>query len=202
MKSTALQKFLTVIILFGGGVILYFVLAYAIRVFSALDNQVAASIIAAVGTILAALVATLYAQRRSAIREIAESHRPKKVEIYSRFMDVLIENQKNSNKGLEQDDLTEKFVDFFYEFTKDTLVWASPSFLRAYRAFKDAGGKGGVNLLLLMDDMLREIRADLNISNKGIQRGDLIKMFLKDSSELDRALAGEHPMPMIPESSN
>ena len=154
------------------------------------DKQVTASIVAATGTLFAALATVLYSQRRSKERDISEAHRPQKVELYKRFMEILMmvlrmskaDESENEAKALPNTELEE----FFYGFTRDIIVWGSPGVIQAYKRFRTNDEQGTVLSLLLVDDLLRAIRQDLGNSNKGLKRGDLVKLFLRDPDEVDK----------------
>jgi hypothetical protein len=189
-RITLILSFLFLIIL---GIGAYYLISYIIFIFRALDNQVAAAIIASMGTVLAAVGATLYVQKRTKEREIFEAHRQQKIEMYNRFMELLSGALSPAAAGEEisSEEISEKYIEFFKEFTRVTIVWASPEFIRAFQKFRIQASEGGTNVLFLVDDILREIRADLKNSNQGIERGGLVKMFLKDPTELDAAIVKE-----------
>ena len=46
-------------------------------------------------------------------------------------------------------------------------------------------------MLLIMDDIMQAMRKDLGLSNWGLVRGDLMKMFLTDPETLDKMLVEE-----------
>ena len=56
----------------------YAFLRYVLNLLLSIDKQVAASIVVASGTVLAAVGVALYSQRRTKEREIAEAHRPQR----------------------------------------------------------------------------------------------------------------------------
>ena len=142
-------------------------------------------------TRLAAVAAALYVQRRTKERDIAEAHRPQKIEVYGRFMETVFEvlkRSKDETADSSQEAFEKEYLDFFVTFTRDLIVWGSPGVIKAYENFR-RGVSSDPAVLLLVDDILREIRKDLGNSNWNIKRGDLIKMVLKDPGELDKALS-------------
>ncbi len=54
------------------------------------ESQVAAAIIAFSGTVIAGIATVVISQQRSKSREIAEAHRPKKIELYNSFITTMI----------------------------------------------------------------------------------------------------------------
>ena len=172
----------------------YELLKIVLGLLSSIDKQVAAAIIAASGTVLAAVAAALYVQRRTREREIFEAHRPQKIEIYKQFMETVtnvLRKSKDENADTSSEALAKEYEDFFIDFTRDLIVWGSPNVIKAFENFRLGSTVSGTNAVLLVDDILREIRNDLGNSNRGINRGDLIKLFLKDPQELDKMIQKE-----------
>jgi hypothetical protein len=156
-----------------------------------IDKEITATIIATSGTILVAVGTLVYSQRRAKERDIAEAHRARKVEIYSEFMKMIVDvlrHTKAKERRADLPDLPSNVEEFFYKFTQESIVWASPGIIQGWHRFKVASQTGNVDVLLLIDDILREIRRDLGNSNKGLGRGHLIRLFINDPEKLDQAL--------------
>jgi hypothetical protein len=149
------------------------------------DPQLLAAIIAAVGTVLAAVGTVVYSQARTKQLEIAEAHRPRKVEVYSNFMTALVELLRRTKRGqLEGITEDEEFVERFYVFKRDLIVWGAPGVIKAYRRFELGANEGSARKRILrIDTILREIRKDLGNKTWTLPRGALIQMFLTDPIE-------------------
>jgi hypothetical protein len=149
-----------------------------------IDKEIAATIIATSGTVLVAVGTLIYSQRHSKERDLAEAHRAKKAEIYNEFMRVIVDVLKKSKaRDPSLPSLPEDLQEFFYSFTRDSIVWASPNIIQSWYRFKKGSVAGSTEVLLLVDDILRDIRKDLGNSNKGLQRGHLIRLFVSDADE-------------------
>ena len=152
------------------------------------------NIIAAFVASLTAVFGYWYTQRQSKLRDISESHRPKKAKLYNTFMDILERVLRptiyKDEEEIDPDDLPDDIKDLFFEFNRGLIVWGSPSMIKTWLKFRVETSKPSVgnNPLLLMDDVLRSIREDLGNSNADLKKGDLIKIFLKDPTELDEKL--------------
>jgi hypothetical protein len=157
---------------------------------STLNENVAATVIAACATVIVSVVTVVYNQRQNKAREIAESHRPQKIEVYQRFMEKAVVGLLRASKQHQTN--TPKFQkelqNLFMKFTGDVIVWGSPGVLRAYSDFR-ACDEGEHRILLELDNMLREIRTDLGNSNWGLDPGDLIALFLTDPESLAQVIA-------------
>ncbi len=160
-----------------------------------LEKEITGAIIATVGAIVLGFGTVVGNQRHSKNQEIRESHRPQKIEVYKRFMDTAVvatlreagtKDEQSANANREKE-----LKDFFHSFTADLILWGSQGVLKAWRKFRVGTIHGGANPLLLLDDILREIRSDLGNSNRGLNRGDLTSLFLKDPDELKSQSKGK-----------
>lgn len=154
------------------------------------ESQVSAAIIAATGTVLAGVAAVIFSQQRAKSREIAESQRPHKIEVYNGFIRKMIaflikfKDTKGTARKIADDKELQKF---FMEFTSQVILWGSPDVIRKYAAFRRAGDAKGSETILAMDDLLRSMRADLGNRGWTLQRGDLVKLLLTDPEKLDES---------------
>ncbi|MCH8150607.1 MAG: hypothetical protein IH987_21980 [Planctomycetes bacterium] len=148
----------------GGPYVLWVLFKSVFLWLSAQESQVGAAIIAAAATVLAAVGAVTLSQQRTKAREVSESHRPQKIDLYSRFikkvMEVMYKYDKDkSENAMIKDTELEKF---FQDFTTDLVLWGSPGVVRAYANFRRANKNGGsLNNIVVMDDVIRAMRKDL-----------------------------------------
>jgi len=155
---------------------------------TAQESQIGAAIIAFVSTVGGGIGAVLIAQQRSKSREIAESHRPKKIKIYNNFITTmigLIQKHKDSDTtALESD---KDMQNFFFDFTTQIVLRGSPGVLRHYANLRKEGQapKRNLIIIMIMDDMIQAMQKDIGLSNRGLSRGDLMKMFLTDPESLN-----------------
>ena len=120
------------------------------------ESQVAAATIAFAGTVIAGIGAVVVSQQRTKARDIAESHRPKKTELYSEFITQVVGLMRDHKGKKELDPKTSKRLeDFFFNFTTRVMLWGSPGVLQHYSEFRRVGQQTDPNVLLLMDDILR-----------------------------------------------
>lgn len=159
-----------------------------------LDANIAAAIVAASATVIVSVLTVVYNQRKTKQREIAESHRSQKIELYKRFMDEAVVGLlrlvgKRSDKSIDDEDVQKEIEEFYFKFTGDVIVWGSPNVIKAYIAFR--GSADQKHILLKLDDMLRAIRHDLGNSNWALERGQLIGLFLTDPQELKKLMETE-----------
>lgn len=154
------------------------------------ESQVAAAMIMLAGTVIVGVAAVVYSQQRAKARDTAETHRPKKVEVYGGFIANLIRMIRSQKQGRSfEPKVHEEVENFFYDFTKDLMLWGSPTVLLRYRSFRTVDSTSGVDAILLLDDVLSAMREDVGLSNIGLFRGDLIQLLLTEPSDADAFVA-------------
>ena len=160
---------------------------------SELPTEVLAALIGSIATILVGIFGVLWNQRSLQRRQIREAHREPKREVYTEFVDKIIIDTLTRSGQLKdpriQKKATEELAKTYQNFVGKLMVWGSPGFMKAFRDFKEAGAQGDYGVLLYVDDMIREMRADLGHDDRGLARGDVIKLLLNDPQEIDRLLA-------------
>jgi hypothetical protein len=150
-----------------------------------LDEKLSAAIIAACTTVFVSVATVVYTQQKTKSREIDNSHRPQKMEIYKRFMDKAVVGllKASKEKKFETPEFQKELEELFFTFTADVIVWGSPAVIRAYTAFRNTGANP--DIVLRIDDLMQAMRKDLGNSNWTLNRGDLIKLFITDPEKLD-----------------
>ena len=70
----------------------------------------------------------------------------------------------------------------FSDFARDLMVWGSVDVIRQYATFRNstAGAQSPQDILWRFEDLIRAIRADLGHSNDGLERGNLLSLFVND----------------------
>lgn len=150
-----------------------------------LDEKISAAIIAACATVFVSVATVVYTQQKTKSREIDNSHRSQKMEIYKQFMDKAVIGllKASKEKKIESPEYQKELEDLFFAFTGDVIVWGSPAVIRAYTSFRNTGSNP--DIVLRIDDLLQAMRKDLGNSNWTLNRGDLIKLFITDPESLD-----------------
>ncbi len=193
-----IQPFLALVVLLAvsGGIVygIGLLSMRAIRALSGFESEFAAALVATSGTVLIGIITLVLTQRESKRRDIREAHRVEKVAIYKRFMDTAIVDMLKRTTGgteLSDDQMVQLYQEFFITFTADMIIWGSPGVIQAFRRFRIGTAnqpQNAQNALMLIDELLREIRKDLGNSNWRIAPGDLFSAFLKDPNDIKTLL--------------
>jgi len=179
--SIALGIILLAIIIF----LIVWMIIGLIHLFSTLQKEVIASIIAVTGTILVSVfsvTATKYYERK---RIIDQEIRNKKIPMYESFVEFwfkVLNNQKLDGKPISEKEM----MGFFIGFTQQIMVWGSDSVIKKWSEFRlklsSLPGKQNFDYSLLFEfeALLLEIRKDTGHKNKKLLKGDLLGLFIND----------------------
>mgnify|MGYP005814393581 FL=1 len=127
----------------------------------------------------------LYTQSQIKNREIEEAHRSRKVEIYKGFLDMVARLMAKDNPHVSlKAPKEQELINFLVGFKTDVILWGSPKVINAHLNFEKVSNSGG-NVLFAVDELYQAIREDIGLSNKGLEKHQLMKMYLKDPGELD-----------------
>lgn len=152
------------------------------RVFADPDPQVAAASALAGATVVVVPLTRWYDRRR--LRE--EPLQSRKVEVYERFIRGFLDNFFDNKRGGMDD---EKVASFMFGVTPDLTIWASDdvvrrwSLLRRRWANADPSQEPDSSKLYELEALLLSIRSDLGHSNKGLEDGDLLGLWVNDVGE-------------------
>ena len=153
------------------------------------DAKIASTIIAGMFTIFAGLTAVIITQRQTKLRDIAEAHREKKIEIYNKFITAATTMIGAQNEYSDIKSLTDKeLFSIMFNFKKDILLWGSPEVIKAQLKLERVTQENSNLILFAVNDIYKAMRKDIGLSNSGLGNNELIKLFMIDSEEMDNAL--------------
>jgi len=180
-----MKNFISSLLLFGVfGVFLYGIMKAAIIIYNA-DIKIIVAIIASLSAVLGAFFTQYFIKKR----EEQNAHRDKKIEIYNEFIDIAQRMVASKNENLNIKKVTdEELQDFFFRFNRDIILWGSPGVIKTFLEFKNASHNSikGKELLVLINNLYKEFRKDIGLSNWGLNSNELIKINLSDPEELDK----------------
>lgn len=149
----------------------------------------ATAVVSASAVIAAAVFSAIITQGQIKEREIAESHRVQKIVVYDDFAELYLELLQTTKYARDPQQLAkaqQEVVDHMFQFSKRAMLWASPEVLLAWNRFRSANEPSSSNeeVVFRADDVLQAMRTDLGLSNHGLERGDLVKMYISDPQNL------------------
>ncbi|WP_205043273.1 hypothetical protein [Rhodanobacter glycinis] len=180
---------LALALLFGTAYLLWVVVTQLLKFLANANPSVSAAVVGAMATVLVGVGGALYTQAQIKRREIEDAHRSRKVEIYKGFLDVVAKVMARTNEKVSLEPISDQaLVDFLVEFKTNIILWASPKVINAQLNFEKVSSSGG-NSLIAVDQLYKAIREDIGLSNRSLDKHQLIKMYLSDPDEMDRASA-------------
>jgi hypothetical protein len=160
-----------------------------------ISPEVVAALVAAVATVLGSVATVVVGQNRSKRRELEEAHRQRKVEVYSKFIEGVTDVLRSAaGQGGGKLEKSRRFIDFFFKFTTDLILWGSPSVISAWSEFRDRAGESAApQTLQRMEKLLRAIRADLGHDDRQLPEGAVVKLYLTSGTDFTSPAPGSPP---------
>ena len=191
MKQKTLQ-WIIIAIFIGVGIVLIYgtwsIGASFTSLMADLSPEYISSLFAAVFTALAGVSAVVVTQWNTKSRQIEDSHRPKKVEIYSKFVSqVLKQVREYDEEKKETLQPTDDLVKFLVKWNTELIVWGSQEVVKAYLDFRKVSEQDG-NVFRAMDNILKAIRKDIGLKSWKLTNMELIQIILKNPDEIETFL--------------
>ena len=189
-KLKKLVNFILGLLMLSGFIYLgYLIPTELVSILKGFQKEVLVALIGAMATVFVGIAAAIISHKQSKQRDIDESHRPKKVEIYKTFLDAVSGVMASENKNVSKNGLSnQELIDYLVEFKTDILLWGSPKVISKQLEFEKVSRKGG-NVISAVDNLYKAIREDIGLSNKGLNNHELVKMYLSNPEELDSIIA-------------
>lgn len=179
--SKRLKFFLAFIILILFGLFIWYLAPGVWRLFSDLQKEVAAALIAAVATVFVSVVSVTLGKYYERKRLIEQELRGKKIPIYEQFIDFIFQlmmSEKINGKQMSEKEMQS----FFSRFTQILMVWGSDEVVKRWSSYRTLLAKGGATTesMFELEKLFLAIRRDTGHKNKDISRGDLLGLFVND----------------------
>lgn len=184
VMARVLSPLLGLILLAAIGYGLYEILRMGLTALAGLDKGVKAAIVAASATILVSVITVVIGNVYASRVQIQKENRDRKIPVYEdlftfffRFM-----NQEKSGEVVGE----REFAQFSEQFNRQFMVWGSDDVVSAYvkwRMFITDEKKQQLEPqenLFLFEDLVYAIRKDLGHTNKGLNTGDILSLFVND----------------------
>jgi hypothetical protein len=146
--------------------------------------QLASSIVSAGGIVLVAVLSSHLSKRAEQRREIDQEQRAKKAQVYEEFLDYWFAVIRGVRRRLPEDERKEMDNIYYGSVPQQMVAWASEEVLREYAAHAAPLAPEDKDVAILdFEGVLFAIRKDLGYNNEGLQRGDLMRLFLTGVDE-------------------
>ena len=173
-------------IIIGAGIYgVWLAVVFFVNALSSADPKISAAILGGMATVFVGLTAVIITQNQTKLRDREEAHRASKVEIYKRYLETIAALLAGTNDNVSLKAPTEQeLVDYLVQFKTEILLWGSPEVIKMQLEFQFASENDG-NIFIAVNNLHKAIRADIGLSNKGLNNLELVKMYLSDPTELD-----------------
>ncbi len=183
-QQTKWWQVVLVIFLFAGMAVgTFYLVKWLVLIFSGLQKEVAAAIVAAVGTVLVSVISVIVGKYFERKRSIEQELREKKIPMYNGFVEFLFKvlMADKIGKKMSEKDMTMYFI----KFTQELLVWGSDEVVSLWsnyrRYFVDRDKiDTSFNNMFELEKLLLAIRKDTGHKNKGLNKGDVLGLFIND----------------------
>lgn len=147
-----------------------------------LQKEILAAIIAGSSTIIVSVVSITIGKYYERKLIIEEELRQKKIPMYVEFVGFwfkLIMVEKIGRKITEKE-----LIEYFNKFTQQLLIWGSDGVVKQWSELRgltiNASDASNFNNMFEFEKLLYEIRKDIGHKNKGLNKGDLLGLFIND----------------------
>lgn len=165
-----------------GSLVLIFCILFVwnlIAWFFSIEKTVLASIIAGIFAIFS-LIFTYWKEKQKSIKE---SHREKKIEIYSIFFEIMFEiMQQTKNNQSEDEGALKSVSERWLELTRGVLFYGSPKVIKSIADFKveTAEKVEPTKVIRSTGNIMLAMREDIGLSNNGLDELSIHQVYIND----------------------
>lgn len=150
-------------------------------------SDVSKTIAGGVIAIIVAIASHAFAKHYEYRNTVKVESRAKRIPVYEEFIRFMLKDMLLNKGGTMKE---AKIISFFADFTPKLALWGNDEVFRAYLDFRSFGlsnvKEKNTDILFLFEDVVWKMRQDLGYKNNGLNKGDVIKMFVTDYSTLEK----------------
>jgi hypothetical protein len=178
--------------------LVYELVNFFVELLKALDPNLAGGLVTASTTIFVSIIAITLGKYFERKKEVESHFREKKVQIYDEF---LIEFYKLFSLEDENRDTEEKepksdldLVPLLRDWQRKIILWGGADVVSSYIKWMKhiSTNEPNAHSIFLTEDFFKALRKDIGLSSKGLIKGDLIHLILRNS-DLFLTLAKKNP---------
>lgn len=184
------KTLLGLVILAGLAIAAFFVLKYLflyiakgviwlVSIAEKMEAVVIVAILSAVVTVLSMIFGKVIEQRQNTKRYLYG----KREEPYRQFIEIVYKIQERTKTNIEYPE-SEMISDLF-GISKGLTLWGSNRVVKKWMKFRTSStnNSDSTNTLLILEDIIFEIRRDMGHRRGLLKKGDLLKFFINDVDE-------------------
>ena len=183
-EPTTIRTILGIIVFFGFIWLVFLAGSSLASVFLILNPNVAAAIVAAFATVAVSIITVYIGKNLEAKSLILKEQRENKVPVYEELLKFIFEYQFAEKTGRPLRSGPE-LAEFLSAHTQKVMIWGSDEMIAAWVKLRTATRvieqkDDGKDLLLKYEALILAIRKDLGHKNKGMNRGDILRLTIDD----------------------
>ena len=169
---------------------LYFLVRSVGNFLSSLDQPLIVAILAAAVAIITSTITVVVGRFLERKKEIESHFRQRKYDQYDEMLSIIYSMAEASPQAMT----SEEYVKRLRQWQQKLILFADPKTIRAFVKWMSflKAGVPTIRTIILMEEFFQSLRADLGVSNRGIQQGDFAHLMLKHG-ELFVAAAKTNP---------
>ena len=197
MKLNTVKKAIPLVLGIFLGIFLWAILELLFNSLESSDVRIVVAIIAATGTFVSGIILAiinnsrvrsreLEIQEKIREREIDESHRQNKVEIYNGFLKLVSAFMQGENSNNKKKTPTSKQSQVEIEkFQNGIMLWGGPKVIAAFLNYRKESLKTTKEMFTSIDNLHKCLREDIGLSNEGLDNFEMIQMYLSNPNEIE-----------------
>ena len=171
-------------------VVFWWIISAVYAFFFGLDKSIASAIVAGMVAVFGIVFA--YWKERRKIAE--ETHRNKKIDVYTPFLNMIFTVMKKTNVHATPDQSNNpvgqylnspEFFDTLFELKKGMTFYGSPEVIKAMNIWqiKASNSNSGLDQMSSIGDLLLAMRKDIGLSNRGLTSLSIFQMNISEDIE-------------------
>ncbi|WP_313131303.1 hypothetical protein [Anaerocolumna sp.] len=133
-----------------------------------------------VGVVISSIVARIVEYRFNVKKYLFD----KREQPYEQFISMVYKTMEDSNKPDQNKMSEEDMISMVSEFSKGLTLWGSNRVVKKWLKYRKQSIKnGGAETLILMEDIIYEIRRDVGLGRR-LKKGDMLSFFINDIETL------------------
>ncbi len=181
MKNSSM--FFSLIVVIISGFFIYKIIELVLDKILSMNNDIVIAVVAVSGTIMISVFSLIIANLYEKKKIIREEQSEKKRDIYTKFI-YFIFDTLFAGELKEKKKTNEEIIAFLVGFMQELIPWGGDQVVNSFVAFRQttitATDPKSPLLLLSLEELLFAIRKDLGHSNKGLNKGDILRLFIND----------------------
>ena len=167
------------------------------KLFLSAGTNIKVAVISFIGTAIVSVLTIVISKHIEKEADFRRAQYQSKLETYKKFLDDFLattlldtaENNLKSNKDKQESIKLQKQMDAIRCFIKNVILWGSDEVIHStsiwmFHLRTQNGDTDKIHASIQeMEELLKLIRKDLGHSNKKIQTGDILRMFINDYDE-------------------